>query len=216
MGWFVRYTRFGDAHLVFGQEARMSCGIASILMCVFKINKFSIGKDATRKNTEIYDMYSSIVSARTGTSYTYDPNTTGTHPELLAEVLNRLDCGKWVGGRVSATQLSGIIDRNMGKTGGLGPTVNVNPVIAGVGWNPQQGHATVIDTVRKWNGKTYATLCDPWDANVHIVPFDPKAPFTYRPANGGLKVDFWGATQADTRPAHPSTTGTGIAVVYRV
>jgi hypothetical protein len=29
MAWLTRFTRFGDMHALYGQEAVMSCGIAS-------------------------------------------------------------------------------------------------------------------------------------------------------------------------------------------
>jgi len=38
MAWFTRITRFGDVHLVYGQEHDRSCGLACIMMCVFKLN----------------------------------------------------------------------------------------------------------------------------------------------------------------------------------
>jgi len=209
MAWFSRITRFGDVHLVFGQEANMSCGIASVLMCVFKINKFSIGKDAVKKNTEVYDAYSRISGGR------YKPETQGTHPDHLALVLNELNCGSWKGGYVSAQEVSRVIDRNVGASGGIGPVATVNPVIAGVGWQGGGGHAIVVDTVRKWNGKSYATVCDPWDSNVHITPFDASKPFSYEAGKGGFSVDFSGTHKGQTQPYPSAAKGGGIAVVYR-
>ncbi len=40
-------------------------------------------------------------------------------------------------------------------------------------------------------GKKYATVCDPWDAGLHIVPLEANQTFKYtgQPTPG---VDFWG------------------------
>jgi hypothetical protein len=54
MAWFSRFTRFGDMHLVYGQEANMSCGIASVMMCVFKINKLNPGATSVTVEQDIY------------------------------------------------------------------------------------------------------------------------------------------------------------------
>lgn len=39
--WFTRFTRFGDTHLVFGQEQGISCGLACVIMAAYKINKLT-------------------------------------------------------------------------------------------------------------------------------------------------------------------------------
>ena len=188
----------------------MSCGIASVLMCVFKINKLSINADALKKNTEIYALYSRISGGR------YKPGEQGTHPHHLASVLNELDCGKWTGEYVSAEALSLLIHRNVGRSGGIGPVSKVNPVIAGVGWQGGGGHATVVDTIRTWNNEKFATVCDPWDANVHVVPFNETKPFSYNAGRGGFSVDFWGAHQGQKLPYPVTAVGGGIAAVYRI
>ncbi|MEM8690810.1 MAG: hypothetical protein AAGG57_02900 [Pseudomonadota bacterium] len=209
MAWFTRFTRFGDAHLVFGQEANMSCGIASILMCVFKINKFTPGATALRTNKEVYDLYTSVSGS------TYKPETQGTDPALLASVLNQLNCGKWTGKYVDAKTVTSTILQKVRSQGGFGPTSDVKPMIAGVGWSGGGGHAVCIDTVRRFDGKSYATVCDPWDSNVHIVPVAAATPFNYEAGKGGLAVDFWGEHKGQKNPYPKTHQGKGIAVIYR-
>src|SRR5437879_12918072 len=91
MAWFTRFTRFGDLHLVYGQEANMSCGIASVMMCVFKINKLKPGADAVTVETDIYKKY----EAAMGGGCHYDPTKIGTYPEKLATILNSFTDGNW-------------------------------------------------------------------------------------------------------------------------
>ena len=53
MAWFTRFTRFGDVHLVYSQEAENSCGIACVMMTVFKISKLSPGVRSLYKEKQI-------------------------------------------------------------------------------------------------------------------------------------------------------------------
>jgi len=125
MAWFTRVTRFGDMHLVYGQEANMSCGIASVIMCVFKINKLRPGAQAVHVEKEIYDKY----SAASGGAY--KPEKVGTRPEHLVTVLDSLNCGKWQWSAVPSASASQRIIEEVGISG-LGPTLTVDPVIVGI------------------------------------------------------------------------------------
>ena len=60
MAWFTRFTRFGDVHLVYAQEQQNSCGIACVMMTVFKINKLTPGVRALHTEREIYGVYSRV------------------------------------------------------------------------------------------------------------------------------------------------------------
>ena len=194
MAWFSRFTRFGDAHLVYGQEANMSCGIASVIMCVFKINKLKPGSQAVHVEKDIYDKYSSASGAK------YKPEQKGTRPEHLVTVLNSLDCGKWKWQAVGSLAATQRIIEVVGTTNGVGPTVTVNPVIVGVDWDGGGAHWIVIDTVRSFMGSKYATICDPWDTNVHIQKVETGKPFEYMAGEGGFSVDFWGTHKGQTSP----------------
>lgn len=210
MAWFSRFTRFGDAHLVYGQEENMSCGIASIIMCVFKINKLSPGAGSLYAEKEIYDLYAKASGGA------YKPETQGTHPVHLATVLNGLNCGTWTGAMVSGADAAKQIIDSVGISSGFGPTMNFSPVIAGVGWAGGGGHAVVIDTIRDFMGTKYATVCDPWDANVHIEEISAKKPFVYNAGKGGFHVNFWGDTKNETKSAYGATDqGKNIALIYR-
>jgi hypothetical protein len=201
MAWFTRFTRFGDMHLVYGQEAGMSCGIASVIMCVFKINKLAPGKKAVQVEKDIYDKYSKASGGK------YKPEKQGTHPTHLVTVLNSLNCGTWQWSAVSASAASARIVHEVGIENGLGPTITVNPVIVGVDWDTGGAHWIVIDTVRHFLGKNYATVCDPWDTNVHVVDVTAGKEFTYHAGQGGFKVDFWGTSKGQTQPYAAADTG---------
>jgi hypothetical protein len=155
VAWFTRLTRFGDAHLVYGQEANMSCGIASLMMCVFKINKLTPGATSVTVEKDIYA-------------------PTDVPQKLLDKV---------------------------GLTAGLGAVVDVEPVILGVDWDLGGAHWVVVDTIREAFGSQYATICDPWDANVHMQAFSVGSPFFYDAATGGFMLNVWGtAPKGDTKP----------------
>jgi hypothetical protein len=201
MAWFSRFTRFGDMHLVFGQEANMSCGIASVMMCVFKINKLSPWNQAIHVNTDIYKAYSTASGGQ------YKPETRGTHPNHLVTVLNSLKCGRWTWSNVSAAAASKKIIDLVGVTPAPGPTLTVNPIIIGVDWDSGGAHWAVVDTVRGVMGWTYATICDPWDANVHIQAIDASKPFVYKADEGGFAVDFGGEHKGQTSPYKPGARG---------
>ena len=194
MAWFSRFTRFGDMHLVYGQEERMSCGIASVMMCVFKINKLSPGKTAVTIEQEIYKKY----EAAMGSAYT--PKTTGTHPDHLSTVLNGFTKGNWRWHQTPVDDVSRVLADRVGVTSGLGPTSTVNPVILGVDWDLGGAHWVVVDTIREWGGSRYATICDPWDTNVHIQKLPDGGPFTYDAASGGFAIDLWGSHQGQKEP----------------
>jgi hypothetical protein len=193
MAWFSRVTRFGDVHLVYGQEANMSCGIASVMMCVFKINKLKPGADAVTVEKDIYKKYESASGGQ------YKANKVGTAPQHLVTVLNGLNCGSWKWDKVAANDAPKRIIDVVGVSG-LGPVVNVNPLIIGIDWEVKGAHWVVVDTVRMAFGTHYATVCDPWDTNVHIQSMTVGSPFVYEAGQGGFAVDFFGAHKGQTKP----------------
>ena len=97
MAWFTRFTRFGDDHLVYAQEADNYCGIACVMMCVFKINKLRPGATAVTQEQEIYRVYDRhfqrmAPAQRNGTPY---DGSIYTYAGILAATLNDLNCGTW-------------------------------------------------------------------------------------------------------------------------
>jgi len=194
MAWFSRFTRFGDVHLVYGQEANMSCGIASVMMCVFKLNKLKPGTTSVTVEKDIYKKY----EAAMGSPYT--PKTVGTYPEHLATVLDGFTKGGWRWHQTPAEDVPQVLIDEVGVTPGPGPTVDVNPVILGVDWDQGGAHWVVVDTVREFSGSRYATICDPWDTNVHIQKFAVGGPFLYDAAGGGFMHDFWGTNMGKKDP----------------
>jgi hypothetical protein len=79
--------------------------------------------------------------------------------------------------------------------------VDVNPIILGVNWDGSTAsHWVCIDTIRTAFGTTYATICDPWDADVHVQSFSKGSPFVYHAAEQ-IHVDFWGTHYKYTAPS---------------
>jgi hypothetical protein len=126
VAWFTRLTRFGDVHLVYGQEANMSCGIASVMMCVFKVNKLKPGSASVTVEKDIYKKYAQALGS------TYTPETTGTYPQHLATVLNSFTTGTWRWHNYSPNDVPQKLIDKVGVSAGVGALVNVEPVILGV------------------------------------------------------------------------------------
>ncbi len=185
MGWFTRFSRFGDFHLVYGQEAQNSCGIASVMMCVFKVNKLKPGKKAVHVETEVYKAYDKhLAGSSVDDGYVYD-GSVYTYAGLLADTLNDLNVGKWEAKNVGTTAVAQTIVDSVGKEYvGAGPIVNTYlhgyPIIVLVNWSGGMGgHFVVVDTVNVFGRRIYASVCDPWDADVHITPLTISTPFEY-------------------------------------
>lgn len=194
MAWFSRFTRFGDMHLVYGQEANMSCGIASLMMSVFKINKLQPGSTSVTVEKDICARY----AAANGSSYA--PDVEGTYPQALATVLNGLTSGNWRWRQTPVGDVAQVLIDQVGVTTGLGPTVNVNPVILGVDWDTGGSHWVVVDTIRSMFNTQYATICDPWDTNVHMQTFSSGSPFVYDASSGGFMINLWGENKGGSQP----------------
>lgn len=172
MPWFSRLTRFGDAHYVYSQAADRSCGIASVMMCVYKVNKFNPFATATTQEQEVYDVYEQV----SGSPYDGSTNTNAT---LLDNALNRLNCGKWKAENVGPNGVSQKIMDVVGTSVGFGPTLRTNPIIVLIRWS-NGGHFVVVDSVRTIVGyNTWATVCDPWDAQLRVINFSAGSPFQY-------------------------------------
>lgn len=192
MAWFTRFDRFGDMHFVYGQERDNTCGPASAMMCILKINKLAPGKTALQSEQQVRDAYGRWQKAP------YDGRAHGTHPDGLVEILNAANCGRWTSSMVSAQDSSRRIIDLVGATpASSGSILNVNPIIIGVNWDGSTAsHWVVIDTVRSLKGAYYATVCDPADANLHVQKFAPGQPFVYE-ARTALAVDLWGERNKD-------------------
>jgi hypothetical protein len=195
MAWFSRFTRFGDVHLVYGQEADKSCGIASVMMCIFKLNKLKPGSTSLTVETDIYTRYEETMGG-----VPYDAAQAGTFPSNLATTLNGFTDGTWSWHKTPVNDVPQTLLNKVGLTPGLGPVLDVEPVILGVDWDQGGAHWVVVDTIRESNGVRYATVCDPWDANVHLQKFKVGDPFFYDAASGGFMINFWDATKGDTQP----------------
>lgn len=196
MAWFTRFSRFGDMHLVFGQEQDMTCGPASALMCYTKINKLSPTANFETTTQRFKDLYARWSGAP------YDGSVSGTFPDGLAYALNRMSCGRWVTSTYSnpAEATDRILSLVTGASG-FGPTIDVNPIIVGVNWDGSTGsHWVCIDTIRSFFGSSYATICDPWDAGLHVQSITASTPFTYE-AEGTIQFNAWGSHFTYSQPS---------------
>lgn len=174
MAWFSRFTRFGDMHWVFGQERNISCGVACIIMAAFKINKFTPGVQASFSEDDVLSRATVLMG----------PNPLGTdglsNPQMVT-LLNdpMFNMGGWRLDTLPQTSVPNSIITQVGVASGFGPTLDVKPVIVGIDWIGGKGHWVLIDTVRTFMGSTYATVCDPQDANVHVTELATNSTFNY-------------------------------------
>ena len=173
MPWFTRFSRFGDIHYVYSQAAENSCGIASVMMCVFKSNKLTPGAAAVTKEEEVYKVYGDVAGVNyDGSAYSFATK--------LDNTLNKLNCGKWKAEYVGPDKVGERIVKVCGKTSGFGPTLGTSPIIVLVGWESAGAHFVVVDTVRTvFGSRLYATVCDPWDAQLRVTNFSTGADFKY-------------------------------------
>ena len=173
MPWFTRISRFGDAHIVYSQGSVNSCGIASVMMCVFKVNKFAPGRAAITNEQAVDQVYSGVSNTNyDGSAYTY--------ANFLGDTLNKLNCGRWKAEAITPTAVPKLLMDTCGVTSGWGPTIDVSPVIVLVSWSGSGAHFVVVDTVRSFLGSTYATVCDPADGEMRVVEIKAGQSFAYR------------------------------------
>jgi hypothetical protein len=178
MTWFTRITRFGDVHMVYSQENANSCGIACVRMVIFKTNKLKPTLKSTYTESALDKAYGKI------THTNYNGSTYSDSMELV-KLLNQYTSASW---RVDYVGDAGISDVIMGSVKpsalpvtlvGQAASMVCDPVIVLVGWESGARHFVVIDTVHQINGANYASVCDPWDGDVHITKFTPGQPFSY-------------------------------------
>ena len=209
--WFLRMDRFGDAHAVCAQNKEKSCIMASIKMVAFKVNKLRPGRNALHTEHRIEQQFHYFVN-QVGNLQEPDIG-----PHVATQVLNSLGCGNWAYEWPQANDIPAMVMKYVGvDRAGLGITgVNAAlrkfPVILFCEWagNDNEGHAIVCDTVTHVPMVgTYATICDPWDANVHFEKIQKGHPFTYSP-NQPIGVNFWGKVKGVS-----SRTGTISAIAY--
>lgn len=204
MAWFTRLTRFGDMHIVYGQEHGKSCGLAAVMMCVFKINKLTPGRAALTTEDEICKMY----EAQLGSAYNSEQR--GTHPKHLATILTSFTPGTWRWHELQAGDVTAKLISKVGVTTGIGPVATVEPVILGVDWDLGGAHWVVVDTIRESFSAKYATINDPWDTNVHIQAINDTGPFVYKAGEGGFSINGWGSSIAEIRKREYANTKSGM------
>jgi hypothetical protein len=115
-------------------------------------------------------------------------------------VLNSFTTGNFQWHQTPPNDVPKVLTEQVGVTAGIGPTVDVNPIILGVDWDLGGAHWVVVDTIREFAGTRYATICDPWDTNVHIQKFKEGGPFFYDAASGGFMINLWGTNKGETSP----------------
>ena len=208
MAWFTRFTRFGDMHIVYGQEHGMSCGLASVMMCVFKVNKLTPGKTAITTEEEIRKKYQTLLGSN------YNSEQVGTYPTLLASILTSFTPGTWRWQQLQPNAVTAKLIAKVGVTGGIGPVVDVEPVILGVDWDLGGAHWVVVDTIRSPFFSKFATVNDPWDANVHMQEISDSGPFTYKAGEGGFSIDGWDSSIAETRKQKYDNTSKGMVKTW--
>lgn len=209
MAWFSRLTRYGDMHIVYGQEKDKSCGMASILMAYFKANKLTPGAPAIFAEERVIKTYETMKGS------THDFERSGAVDNLVLNTINKLDGNQWsYQFKANGTGMGALVADKVGLSTGFGPTYSVSCVLVGITWAGGGGHWAVVDTVRTVFGGMTATVCDPWDTNVHMQDFGRGGVFSYRPGDGGLMLSF-GSHKGQSSPYGKAKSGVVDAIIYR-
>lgn len=215
MSWYSRVSRYGDAHAVYAQEAENSCGIACVMMCVFKVNKLVPGKQSIHQEQAVYKTYGEVSGASyDGTAYSY--------ASFLAQTLNKLNVGTWEARDIGAGAVGQAIVDSLGiqypgqslLAGPMAPLAYaanqlkpIKPIIVLVSWDANGAHFVMVDTVNKTPFGMYASVCDPWDGNVHVTEFTLGAPFNYIGARVPMSFDLGGTKHDYSKPNSGSPNG---------
>jgi hypothetical protein len=215
MQWYSRISRFGDLHMVYGQKWANSCGLASTVMCAFKMNKFAMGQQAVYEEQKIKEKYEKASGSP------YDPKTQYTDGKFLQTVLSDVTGKNWALEWYSEKDRAGAIIDSVDSYGALalGPTISSKCCIVLARWGAGGAHWVVVDSVRSAFGFHWATICDPWDTNLHIVRLTKGQPIKYDAADVSAGVDIGSSgSQAsggkvDTGVATRTATYAGDAVV---
>lgn len=171
MTWFTRFTRFGEMHMVYSQENSNSCGIACVRMVVFKVNKLRPHALALRSEQSIDADYARVSGAPyDGSGY--------SNATLLFKLLNQFTSDTWVAEYAGPAVIGQKLIDSVGVNGTPGASTGA-PVIVLVGWSAGGAHFVVVDSINEVRGQHYASVCDPWDGNVHVTAFAPGQPFNY-------------------------------------
>ncbi|MDX2038571.1 MAG: hypothetical protein SFX72_18130 [Isosphaeraceae bacterium] len=208
--WFLRIDRFADVHMVAAQNKNESCGLACIKMVIFKVNKLRPGAAALQTEKTIEKRYRKLAGETV-----HDFDVYGSDPDIMVEVLNSFGIGNWaiewpglndVGSKIA--KYVGVDQMGLGFTG-INAIKRGYPVILACYWKGGGGHAIVVDTVTSVPLLgTYATICDPWDADVHFEEIKNNAPFTYKP-KAAIGVNLWGSVKGP-----PGGSGVVKAIIY--
>ena len=176
MSWFRRTTALAT-RMVYGQQAKDSCGIASVIMVNYLVKKAALSPylEANRLSGAYDDTYRSERDVDAAYSqvagFTYN-GTQDTNTELLAAVLNKLNIGTWRQLFISPTDISNRISNSC-----AGP--RRVPIIVLVKWRSGPGHFVVCDAASQSVIGVRADFCDPWDASVHTLNIRRGEPLIY-------------------------------------
>jgi hypothetical protein len=175
MSWFRRTTPLAT-RMVYGQQAENSCGIASVIMVNYLVKKARLSPylEADRLSGALDDTYRSERDVDAAYSkvagFTYN-GTQDTNTQLLADVLNELNIGRWRQMRISPGTVGSMISNSC-----VGP--RRVPMILLVNWR-SNGHFVVCDAASPSVIGVRADFCDPWDASVHTLTIRRGEPLVY-------------------------------------
>jgi hypothetical protein len=176
MSWFRRATPLAT-RMVYGQQAKNSCGIASVIMVNYLVKKAGLSPylEANRLSGAYDDTYRSERDVDAAYSqvagFTYN-GTQDTNTELLTAVLNKLNIGQWRQLSISSNDISNKISNSC-----VGP--RRVPIILLVNWRSGGGHFVVCDAAAQSEIGVRADFCDPWDASFHTLNIRRGEPLTY-------------------------------------
>jgi hypothetical protein len=205
MSWFVRFTRFGSAHMVRSQDQSNSCAMASIIMINFKMKKSAmfagmsagaglsvsgipfgsyLGQTlsnaainyAVKSEAEVSKLYEKVE----GKAHDFEKN--GAMPDFLPPIMSDLGLGQWE-------------SVNVGEAGLVQAVIDATkeaPVLLACVWDAGGGHALVVDECHSFFGTTYFCVCDPWDGELRPIAVTPGTTARYDGSDQPISITFGG------------------------
>ena len=184
-------TSFLGTHWTYTQQNSDSCGPSCVMMMIRKRTNVVISENDAFLAYDSYgnpDNYSNpegeVIREYDGQVY--------TEAERLARTIRTL---------IGKATVHNVNVNNVGKL--IKSSLRNGPLIGLVSWRGGGGHFVVIDYGGIKKGRFYATVCDPWDGNVRLVPIGATGPVDYLPdypatkklhhkkSSGGLQTGYF-------------------------
>jgi hypothetical protein len=164
------YSSFLGNHWTYVQENSDSCGPSCVMMMIRKRTNMVIDEkdaflayDSYGNDAEYDNPDGEVIREYDGSVYTNADRLARTIRTLIGNAKDHWTDVNKVGKRIKAALRNG-------------------PLIGLVTWRPGGGHFVMIDAGGKnAKGQFLASVCDPWDGAMRLIPIADSGPIDYMP-----------------------------------